>query len=78
MKKRTNSGKVYEVFFHVKGDNTLNTINAQGEHVRSQYTYYVYAVNEKHARQIAESYDEQIEIIRVEEQYDAISQHYAE
>lgn len=75
-KVRVNEGKVYAVTFNAKGDNTQNTINAAGEHVRSQYTYYVYAVNEKHAQQIVESYDADAEIVSIEEEFEAISQHY--
>lgn len=77
-KVRVNEGKVYAVTFNAKGDETKNTINANGEHVRSLYTYYVYAASEKHARQIVESYDEDAEIVSIEEEFDAISQHYGE
>lgn len=77
-KVRVNSGKVYEVTFHAKGDETKNTTNASGEKVNTEYCYYVYAVSEKHARQIVESYDEDADIISIEEEYEAISQHYGE
>lgn len=75
-KVKTNSGKVYNVTFHVEGDETKNTINKDGEKMQSLYSYYVYAVNEKHARQIVESYDDTAVIESVEEEFDAISQHY--
>lgn len=77
-KVKTNSGKVYNVTFHVEGDETKNTINKDGEKVQSLYSYYVYAVSEKHARQIVESYDDTAVIDSVEEEFDAISQHYGE
>lgn len=77
-KVRTNTGKVYDVTYHIKGDNTQNTVNADGEHVQTIYSHYVYAVNEKHAQQIVESYDADAEIVSIEEQFDAISQHYGE
>ena len=66
-KVRTNSGKVYDV-----------TIHDKTEHPGNKYSYYVYAVNEEHARQIVESYDENAVVERVDEIYDAISQHYGE
>lgn len=67
-KVKTNSGKVYDVTFHDKTE----------KDVRNKYSYYVYAVNEKHARQIVESYDENAVIESIEEEFDAISQHYGE
>lgn len=66
-KVKTNEGKVYDVTFHDKT-----------EKEDKKYSYYVYAVNEKHARQIVESYDENAVIESVEEEFDAISQHYGE
>lgn len=75
-KVRVNSGKVYEVSYHAKGDESMNTINAKGEHLKTEYIYYVYAVNEQHARQIVESYDADAEIVSIEEEFEAISQHY--
>lgn len=76
MKVRTNSGKVYNVTFHAKGDESKNTVNVEGESVRTKYSYYVYAISEEHARQIVEAYDEEAEIVSIEEENEAISQHY--
>lgn len=75
-KIKTNSGKVFEVTYHVDGDETKNTINKDGERVQTKYSYMVYAVNEKHAQQIVRAYDADAVIEGVEEQFDAISQHY--
>lgn len=67
MKKvRTNSGKVYDVYFRLKSENDET----------KEYSYYVYAVDEDHARQIVESYDADAVIYDTEEVSDAISQHY--
>ena len=66
-KVKTNEGKVYDVTIHDK---------TEGED--KKYSYYVYAVNEEHARQIVESYDENAVIEKVEKQFNAISQHYGD
>lgn len=66
-KVRTNTGKFFDVICH-----------SESENAEKKFSYYVYAVNEKHAQQIVESYDADAVVEEVEEQGDAISQHYGE